>query len=650
LIPALVADRSWDVARNALAHPHCRGSLRTETIQSILTQARKKRIGLASAWGAKWVNDAGVIDALARDSDWRVREAVAGNPSIPTPTFQALLGDEHEKVRLAAGLNVFHPFNDKMIRTQFAASPWMQVQLEMAEPKLPGITAAVQDGNMLFRAPKTGKALRSTSLLGRIIALSQPDSAPAELARASGYRDWRQRITIARNPATPPKVLERLSKDSNRYVAAQADETLHRDEKERKALASRIKAKKTSKKTNVDYKLLSQWIGERVSKEAGNSPQISPAKLLSRPIEAWAVYVPISAWWNPNSLTVGKVQQAWNLQHGKRAPSLVNLLSDDSKVSGVDWLAKLARSRHCPKELLQNLGARAVVAVRQAVAENPTCPAELLAQLSKDRSRNVRLAVAGNRRCPSSVLESFVSSRDNNLREAVAGNPKCPADLLAKLATNKDEWLRGGVAGNTSCPADLLAKLATDKIARVRETVAGNTMCPADLLKKLALDKDEDVRGNVAANPKCPADLLRKLASDKNWSFREFVASNPNCPADLLGKLATDKKDWVRKSVAASPNWSVNELRRMAEDADKWIRAGVAKNPKCPADLLRKLATDKSPDVRSGAADNPKCPVNLLVKLVSDDNWWVHHYAFEALDRIWDEGGVLPTGIPNYDA
>jgi hypothetical protein len=88
----------------------------------------------------------------------------------------------------------------------------------------------------------------------------------------------------------------------------------------------------------------------------------------------------------------------------------------------------------------------------------------------------------------------------------------------------------------------------------------------------------------------------------------------------------------------------------MAEDADKWIRAGVAKNPKCPADLLKKLATDKSSEVRSGAADNPKCPVNLLEKLVSDENWWVYYYAFEALLRIEREGGILPTGIPNYDA
>ncbi|MBT8460061.1 MAG: hypothetical protein KJN60_10360, partial [Boseongicola sp.] len=520
---------------------------------------------------------------------------------MPASTYQALLNDEHEKVRLAAGLSVFHPFNDKMIRTRFTASPWMQVQLELAEPKLPGITAAVEDGNILFPAPKTGEARRSTSLLARIIALSQADTPPAELARASGYRDWRQRMTIARNPATPPKILEKLSRDSNRYVSAQAKVTLRRVEKKGKALASKIKAAKTSTTTDVDYTLLSQWIGEQVRTAAGKSLQIEAAKLLSRPIEAWAAYVPLFAWWNPNSLTVGKVQQAWNSLYGKHAPSLIDLLSDGSTVSGVDWLAKLARSRHCPKELLQKLGACGVVAVRQAVAENPNCPTELLTQLSKDRSRNVRLAVAANRRCPSLVLESFSASKEQELIWRVAENPRCPADLLKKYSTDRDE--------------------------DVRKSVAGNTKCPANLLEKLATDKSSEVRSRGAENPNCPADLLEKLAKDKVWWVRSGVATNPDCPEDLLNKLATDQDKQARKSVAESPNWSVHELRRMAEDADEWIRAGVAKNPKCPANLLKKLATDKSSEVRSGAADNPKCPVNLLAKLVSDENYWVHYYA-----------------------
>ena len=233
LIQMLTSDGSCDVVLAALTNRKCSRRLRTKTIQSIVTKgSRAKRIGLASAWGAKWLNDAHIVETLARDSDWRVRKAVASNPSIPTSTYQTLLADEHDKVRLAAGLNVLHPFNDTMIRTQFAASPWMQVQLEKAEPKFPGITEAVKNGDYLFAAPKTNKAIRSQSLIGRIIALSQPDASPSELARASGYRDWRQRMAIARNLATPADILNKLRQDSNEHVAAQASVTLRKKGKQ----------------------------------------------------------------------------------------------------------------------------------------------------------------------------------------------------------------------------------------------------------------------------------------------------------------------------------------------------------------------------------------------------------------------------------
>ena len=56
----------------------------------------------------------------------------------------------------------------------------------------------------------------------KFIGLAQP----SELARASGYRNWRQRMAIARNPVTPTATLGKLSADSNQNVAAQARVTI----------------------------------------------------------------------------------------------------------------------------------------------------------------------------------------------------------------------------------------------------------------------------------------------------------------------------------------------------------------------------------------------------------------------------------------
>ena len=551
-LKTLLNDANWFVVRAAMSNGRCTENLRRKTVQRILLQGSVKlRSSAAEDWGKPGLRSRELVNALAADKSPLVRKALAGNPSCPSSLYKQLLNDNDDTVRMATALNTSHPVYDALIRRKPASSPWLQAQLAKTESKFPGITAAVQEGNILFPAPKTDKALRSTSLLGRIIALSQPNAPPAELARASGYRDWRQRMAIARNPATPPKILEKLSEDSNRYVAAQASATLYRDEKKSKALASKIKAAKTSSTADVDYRLLNEWIGERLRKKAGEEWfHIGPAKLVSRPVEAWAAYVPLSEWWNPNSLTVGKVQQAWTSQYGKRSPSLVKLLTGESAVIDDDLEEKLASSRHSSGELLQHLSTSETSAIRQAVAENSTCPAGLLARLSRDRSRNVRLAVASNPKCPAkllaNLLKNLATSKDFGVRQQVAENPRCPADLLEMLALDKREWVRSQVAKHSKCPVDLLDKLATDKKASVREAVAEHPKCPADLLEKLARD-NVSVREAVAKHPRCPASLLEKLARDNSDWVRRDISDRHNCPAQVLEILAMDKDEEIRK-------------------------------------------------------------------------------------------------------
>ena len=233
--------------RAALLNKKCSDSQRSKAIQSIALQGSENvRKGAAQDWGKKWLTSRNLVKALAADPKPSVRKALARNSSCPHGLYEQLVNDKDPVVRMAAGLNAEHPVNVRLIKSAPTSSPWFWAQLAKAEAKFPGITAAVEQGNFLFPAPRTSKALRSSSLLGRIIALSQPDAAPEELARASGYRDWCQRLAIARNPMTPQQILKKLSKDSNRYVAAQAAKTLRGDAQRKHALDAKIR--KASKK------------------------------------------------------------------------------------------------------------------------------------------------------------------------------------------------------------------------------------------------------------------------------------------------------------------------------------------------------------------------------------------------------------------
>jgi hypothetical protein len=189
----LLKDRNWPVVLTAVSNGRCPDNLGKKAIQRFAKKCSiKVRKDAAKDWGNEFLQSRDLVKALAADKSPIVRKALAGNPRCPSSLYKQLLNDKDDAVRKAAALNAGHPVNDHLIRTKPTSSPWLQAQLAKAEADFPGITVGVQEGKKLFRAPKTDKALRSGSLLGRIIALSQLNAPPAELARASGYRDWRQ--------------------------------------------------------------------------------------------------------------------------------------------------------------------------------------------------------------------------------------------------------------------------------------------------------------------------------------------------------------------------------------------------------------------------------------------------------------------------
>ena len=211
-------------------------------------------------------------------------------------------------------------------------------------------------------------------------------------------------------------------------------------------------AKKNSK---ADYKTLNQWIGERLHQEAGSTVKADANQLLNGPVAPWAAIIPLSTWWNPNSLTTKTIQRHWDQLYGLRAPNLIELLREPAASTDKPLMEKLGRSRHCPPELLSHLCRDDSSDVRKALAKNPNISGELLVRLSTDRSSAVRRAVAAHRNCPDSILESFLSSRDWELRAKVAGNRSCPPQLFERLAADEDSSVRSTLLSSQKLPAAL---------------------------------------------------------------------------------------------------------------------------------------------------------------------------------------------------
>jgi len=125
-----------------------------------------------------------ILVALANDTEWRVREAVARNTGTPAQAFLRLAGDPQPKVREAVARNAGTP----------------------------------------TEALKTLAGDESLDI--RIVIAGRPDTPPDVLARLAEDTAWNVRIAVAHNPAADDETLERLAGDDFRGVSGRARQQL----------------------------------------------------------------------------------------------------------------------------------------------------------------------------------------------------------------------------------------------------------------------------------------------------------------------------------------------------------------------------------------------------------------------------------------
>lgn len=179
-----------------------------------------------------------------------------------------------------------------------------------------------------------------------------------------------------------------------------------------------------------------------------------------------------------------------------------------------------------------------------------------------------------------------------------------PSLILQELAGDSKHWVREYVASHPETLPETLSKLFDEHFQ--------TASCP---IEKIA---NERILSCIAENPNTPPSKLESLglASKYEWlDVKEIVAKNPSTPASVLLRMAATKEYGVEIGLAENPNTPSEILEKLSEKRDNLILAGLASNPSAPSHILEKLAKKKDESILSALIDNPKTPSTALTQI-----------------------------------
>ena len=271
-----------------------------------------------------------------------------------------------------------------------------------------------------------------------------------------------------------------------------------------------------------------------------------------------------------------------------------------------------ACDRYTPGAILASLAKDAWLAVRVAVADNPSTPEATLIALSRAEDRTMRRAAPAEMLDANDPSVAPALAAEPLIRRCVAANPSTPSRVLEAWARGEDSELRAAVATNPSLSKELLASLADDDDPEVRRAVASNMATPQEVLSRLYSDGDPVVRARIAERADAPLELVEKALDDECPWVRRSAARNPALRPDRLSSLSLREDVASRAGVAANPSADGELLARLAADRHWFVRSSVAANIACPRPVMHELAADPEWKVREALAHNPSAPIEVL--------------------------------------
>jgi hypothetical protein len=195
--------------------------------------------------------------------------------------------------------------------------------------------------------------------------------------------------------------------------------------------------------------------------------------------------------------------------------------------------------------------------VRLAIASRENTPIDILAILSDDRELQVRMAIASNLQTPSDLLVKLAADLEAEVRTKIAANPQTPVPTLETLTTDASVEVRLSVLNNPQTPASIRQDLedifGRKPIATTIDTLSDlpRIYDPANddvitILTEYARSKNAFVRLVSLLHPLMPPEVIERASSSACWSDRYAVAKNPAAPDLVRQNLIVDSNRIVR--------------------------------------------------------------------------------------------------------
>ncbi|MBX5449302.1 hypothetical protein [Thermogemmatispora sp.] len=271
------------------------------------------------------------------------------------------------------------------------------------------------------------------------------------------------------------------------------------------------------------------------------------------------------------------------------------------------------------QETREKLAREGLAPVRAETIRQATLSSELLYELAHAPEVEIRSAVAANGATPPDLLMILLEDTSREVLSSLARHPQLPAEALAHLASSAEPEVRQAVASHPALSDTVRDRLADDASPEVRAAVAAHLPSDSHWFQRLAEDDASEVRAAIAAHPAVPVKLIDPLLHDPTLEVVLALANNPRLPPALVEQLCRHPHELVRRCAASHPALTPERLRSLARSStnDRLLLAGLARNPHTPVDVSSWLLELDDRDIHLALSKQPQLPGPLLERLAA---------------------------------
>lgn len=187
----------------------------------------------------------------------------------------------------------------------------------------------------------------------------------------------------------------------------------------------------------------------------------------------------------------------------------------------------LLKSERAPIDFLIDKSKSRTFAYREEVAGNPRTPPEILLNLANDVVPHVQRKLVTNPNTPPEALKILSNIDAEEIKKAVAVHPNTPPEVISSLADENNYKISYEIATNPNTSSEILVKLLQHSDVAITDAILGNPSTPVEILKKYA-QKDKLWWDRILAlNPSTPLDILLKIKQKDDYTANFRLSKNP---------------------------------------------------------------------------------------------------------------------------